>query len=213
MRLYLTKLKGAALAAPFSLGLVGICTVLFAWLGFAPDGLLMEQGNREAHRWITAHLVHSDVAHLVWNLGGLCVLGLVFEPLLKWRLPLVLAVAATAVAIWFETAQQSFTLYCGLSSLLNALLGAGLLLWWVKQRDRLALWMAAGAVMKIAIEYQYGGTLLPTGSWQSTPVAHLLGMFAGAGVIGLLELSRRLGMTERRQSTFTRERVCVENKP
>lgn len=159
--------------------------VLAAVLSLAPPGPETWFLNRDialtAQPWrlLTAHLTHSDPEHLAWNLIGLAALGTAFEPILRWRLPAVLATAVLFIDIWFYLADPGLTRYCGLSGLLNGLLIAGLLEWYRRSGEQMPILIGIGALAKTLFELFSDVAVFTNLAWQPAPEAHLLGISAG----------------------------------
>lgn len=159
--------------------------LLYGLFGPAPDALLFDRARLLDGEWwraVTGHLVHTDPAHLLWNLAALLGLGLAYEFL---RRPgpgayfgLFFA-GMLAVDVWLLWLEPGWARYCGLSGALNALYAALALTVWRETRSPLALLLLAGGLAKIALEAAQGGALLPTSTWASVPGAHLAGLVAG----------------------------------
>lgn len=130
-------------------------------------------------RQFSGHLVHSDSGHLAWNLLGLVILGMAFEPLLRWRFSAVLAAAALVINAWFYLGNETLTRYCGLSGVLNGVLVMGLLEWHRRSGDILPLLVLLGATAKLCFELFSGLSVFTETAWQAVPQAHLMGMLAG----------------------------------
>lgn len=133
----------------------------------------------EPWRLFSGHLVHSDGEHLVWNLLGLAILGLAFEPMLRWQLAGVLLAAAAMINGWFFAFDTQLSRYCGLSGALNGLLVLGLLEWWRRSGEILPLLIGLGASLKIWFEMASGLNVFTDPAWRSVPQAHLIGMLSG----------------------------------
>jgi rhomboid family GlyGly-CTERM serine protease len=158
---------------------------LFLAFGAAPEALLYDrQAIQDGELWrlLTGHLIHADAVHLAWNLAAFVVLGALYEtmarPSAARYLGLLLA-GAVAIDAWLWWVEPGWSVYCGLSGLLNGLFAAVALALWRATRNPLALLLLAGDFGKIAFEAAQGGALLATSSWSSVPGAHLAGLAAG----------------------------------
>lgn len=175
-----------------TLGLAGLVSAFFLVAGPAPEALLYDRvaiGQGEFWRLVTGHLVHSDIAHLGWNLAALLILGGLLEttPGLGRR-GLLLALGAGTVAVvatlWWGT--PALTWYCGLSGILNTiyvLLLAGL---WRQTNERLLLVLLAANAVKIAVEAVAGVALFTDPFWPPVPAAHIAGFLAGVAVLPMI---------------------------
>jgi rhomboid family GlyGly-CTERM serine protease len=168
-----------------SLLLAGLAAGFYLAAGPAPEfWVYARQGLAEGQLWrlLSGHLVHSDPAHLGWDLGALVLLGWAFEPLLRERFWSLLGVAALVIdaGLWFGL--PGLARYCGLSGLLNALLAAGLWrLWRQHGRHPLVPAIALLSLLKPLWELSAGQALFTSTLWPSLPEAHLLGLAAGLG--------------------------------
>ncbi len=172
--------------------LSGLVVALYLLLGPAPPGLVFDHARvaqGEVWRLLSAHLVHSDAAHLAWNLAAFVILG----ALLEWRAGCrgwaylgLLVTAALAVDAWLWWLQPDLWIYCGLSGVLNALYAALAALLWLETRHPLFALALLGDLTKIAVETANGGALLPTTTWSAVPGAHLAGIVAGLIFVSLV---------------------------
>jgi rhomboid family GlyGly-CTERM serine protease len=172
--------------------LSGLVVALYLLLGPAPPGLVFDHARvaqGEVWRLLSAHLVHSDAAHLAWNLAAFVILGV----LLEWRAGCrgwaflgLLVAAALAVDAWLWWLQPDLRIYCGLSGVLNALYAALAALLWLETRHPLFPLALLGDLAKIAVEAANGGALLPTTTWSAVPGAHLAGIVAGLIFVSLV---------------------------
>jgi rhomboid family GlyGly-CTERM serine protease len=164
------------------LSLVAVAAYLFR--GAAPDAwvfdrLAIPQG--EWWRLFTAHWVHSDVDHALWDIGALMLLGFLFERSLGHHLLTILLAASLAVDAWIWWGQPLLAYYCGLSGILNALMAVGLIRLWQEMRHPLILLTGLGFMAKVAMELAGGQMLLTATAWPGVPGAHAVGL--GSGIL------------------------------
>ena len=171
-----------------------LAALLHLLLGPAHGGLVLSaQGVAAGELWrlATGHLVHTDAEHLLWNLGGLLTLGLLFERSLGRRFfPLLLCGAGTIGAwlLWGST----LSAYCGLSGVLNTLLAAGLAAELRATGSVVPVAVGVLAVGKIAVEASAGAALFTNTAWPPVPEAHAVGFLSGLVLfLGWEILSRR----------------------
>ncbi len=172
--------------------------------------------QREGWRFITAHLTHFDLNHLVWDVAVFVLLGTLCEQSSRRRLAagLILASVTITAAIWWW--QPQFTSYRGLSGLDCALFGifTGTLL---QRRDPIANLVGAlgllGVVAKCRAELSTGVTLFAAGAtYAPVPLSHLVG--AAAGLISsrwFVTSERPPTPRTRAPLTFLRQKSCSPN--
>lgn len=138
---------------------------------------------------VTGHFVHADWGHLLWNLIGLAVLGYLIERHSRGLLLLSLGMGIVAVNTLLLSPFSEIQLYCGLSGVLNTLLGVALYCRW---RETQSLWMPVIGLLsfaKIGVEVHSGASLFTDISWPPYPLAHLAGLL-GAPLVLLIRLWR-----------------------
>lgn len=165
-----------------SLLLVALAIGAWAVYGPAPEAWVYDRlavGQGEWWRLLTAHWVHSDGSHLLWDVSALLLFGMLFEARLGWRLPLALLAGTFGVDAWLWRGVSDLGHYCGLSGVLNTVLVLGLLELWREQRHPLLPIILAGAALKIVLEMQLDEALLTRTAWPSVPAAHAAGYVTG----------------------------------
>ncbi len=147
----------------------------------AQAGLYYDHHNLVIGNWIgllSGHWIHADSGHLAWNVGALAILGGIIECysrrlLLASLLAGMMGVDLLLLSPWCDLAR-----YCGLSGMLNTLLGVALFLAWQHTRSRMSLLAGALCGLKIAVEMFSGQSLFTSISWPPYPEAHLAGLAA-----------------------------------
>lgn len=177
--------------------------VLLATLSLAatrlPGALAALQWQRAAlddgqwQRLLTAHLVHLDTHHLLFNLLGLL---LIAELLLaRWRgreifSLMLFSALGTSLLLW--CCEPRLQWYAGLSGLLQGLWAGAALAGWLRSRRHLY----AGALVLLAIKLIWlnpGSTALGIApAVPVVPVAHWYGAVSGLAWAGLRHAWRRL---------------------
>lgn len=173
MRLPLLSALLAALAGGLMLLPAGAHAALYFDYQSALDG--------QWWRLLSGHWIHADVAHLSWNLAGLLVLGAVIEQRSRRLLLWSVLVGTIAVDLLLLAPLGGPERYCGLSGLLNTLMGVALYLCWRDSRSPVIAVTAALYLLKIAVEIHSGQSVITSISWPPYPIAHLVGL-AGAPV-------------------------------
>ena len=178
----MTTDQGSAPLPWWSLSLGLAATLAYLAFGAAPEGWVFDRAAIEQGEWwrlLSAHWVHCDAAHATWDIAALLLLGMLFEPRLKWRVPLVLLGASVAIDAWLWWGMPTLSYYCGLSGILNSLLVFGLLHWWLGERHLLLLATVGLAGLKIILEINAGQALLTRTAWPSVPAVHAVGYLWG----------------------------------
>lgn len=167
--------------------------VLWYAAGPAPAALVFDRAAIADGQWwrlISAHWVHSDASHALWNISALAVLGALLEPTLRWRLAASLLAGMLVVDAWLWWGLPGMERYCGLSGILNAVLAAGVVALWRETRDPLVVLVGCGAMLKVIAEMTLGQALFTHTAWTSVPTAHAAGLLAGAAVEALAGAER-----------------------
>lgn len=179
-----------------TLALTLCATAMFGLAGAVPEQLVFDRHSiaaGELWRLFSAHWVHCDLQHALWNIAALAVLGCVFEARLGWRLPAALVAGMVAIDAWLWWGMPELARYCGLSGILNSLLAVALIQLWRDTRDPMVLLAAAGAVAKIVVESVTGTPVFTHTTWPSVPSVHAVGLIAGA-VLAIRPKSKSLGL-------------------
>ena len=169
-----------------TLGLTGVALLLYV---AAPettqrfDLLVLDRDQPRGWPWLTAHFLHTDPAHVGWNLLAFVCLGWLGEPAHRARYASSIIVGIVAVDCWFVWFNADLRYYCGLSGILNTVLLATL----YALRDSIAprwLFAFAGLVgAKIAWEWHTGVALLTHTQWPPAVGAHIAGFVAGVVLV------------------------------
>jgi len=166
----------------YSLSLAALALFTYMTLGAAPEAWVFDRdavSEGEVWRLITAHWVHSDPWHALWNIAALLLLGLLFERRLQLLLLVSLFAGTVAVDAWLWWGDAALAYYCGLSGILNSLLIVGLVRFWQDYRHPLVLFVVLMAVTKIAGEILIGRGIFTHTVWPSVPAAHAAGFLGG----------------------------------
>ncbi len=178
----------------FSIGT--ICGVLYLVFGAAPQVLVFQSsatGLDSIIRLLTAHFVHSDVPHLLWNLCGLLILGSLLERKAGKKIYLYLGLGVISVNV-YVVYFSSLTAYCGLSGVLNTLL-VGVLTYYYRDPAMRPYIVLTGiaSIVKLLIETHADQALFTHSAWPSVPMAHVFGFMAGLLLVsGNAFIERRL---------------------
>lgn len=176
-----------------------ICGLFFS-IGAVPEKLYFNQeaiANGEFWRLFTAHLVHSDLQHLIWNLCALLILSLLIEQNNRLLLIVSLFVGITAIDyfLWFNTI--GIINYAGFSGVLNTLLVIALLQQRQKKSEQLffrllPIIIYIVSLLKIVVEIFSQYAIFSSISWQAVPQVHLIGFIAGTILAALIMASERI---------------------
>lgn len=157
-------------------------TVLWLMAGYAPQELVFDRHaimQGEVWRLITAHFVHCDAEHLVYNILGVLGLVIVFNRLTGKQIwsALLLGIAVVDTWIWFGMNELIY--YCGLSALENTLLVIGLYSFWQNDHQKIAVFIGLATLVKISIEVATQGSIFTNIGWPPVPQTHAAGFLAG----------------------------------
>ncbi|MFA6959782.1 MAG: rhombosortase [Opitutaceae bacterium] len=161
----------------------------------ALGGVLQFDRTAVAHgqvwRFFTAHLTHFGDDHLRWDVLAFVLLGTLAERISRSGMFSTLGVSALLITTGVWIAQPQFAIYRGLSGIDSALFGfvlADLFAegWQARHGFSIAVGIVAltGFTAKCAYELGTGGAVFvqSNGIFTLVPLAHLLGMVAGAAV-------------------------------
>ena len=150
-------------------------------------------------RFFTAHLTHYGDDHLRWDLLAFVILGTLAERISRSGFLLTFGLSAAVITTGVWLVQPQFATYRGLSGVDCAMFGFVVTeLLAVGWRDRHGFSIAvggltlAGFAAKCAFELFTGGTVFVEtgGAFAPVPLAHLLGLAAGAAVLTQTQLAR-----------------------
>jgi rhomboid family GlyGly-CTERM serine protease len=137
----------------------------------------------EPWRLVTGHLVHGDLHHLVWNILGVLIVGILFaRDFTAPQWVLILIASTAAIDLGFLEFEPQLEWYVGFSGVLHGAMAAGLVRW-LRRGEGLLVWLIGGAfVAKLGWE-QFAGAVPFTTARLSLPVvheAHSYGAIGGA---------------------------------
>ena len=150
---------------------------------------------------VSGHWMHTDFNHLAWNVGALALLASVIEKHSRKLLSCSILTGLLSVDLLLLCPLGEVARYCGLSGLLNTLMGVALFLLWKRTRSHLVILVGLLCALKIAMEMLLGQSLFTDISWPPYAPAHLAGIVATP--VALL-----LGYTDtvKQKTTTTRTR-------
>jgi len=149
----------------------------------------------------SGHWLHADASHLAWNVGALMILASLIERHSRQLLLWSILVGMCSVDLLLISPFSDITRYCGLSGLLNTLLGVVLCLLWNRTRSRMVFLVGLLSASKIGLEMLMGESLFTNISWPPYPPAHLAGLM---GTPIALLLGYRDTVIQRRAASATR---------
>lgn len=178
-----SMLSHGSVTLPWHSFLLSACTIiLFLVFDAAPEALVYDRqliATGEVWRLITAHWVHSDAEHLMWNVAALLMLASFIEILFGYKYLYVGLVAGIlGVGAWMWIGMPMLVLYCGLSGILNTLLFIIIIEGWRKTRAPVFVLILLAAAGKIIYEILGSEALFTHTAWPSVPEVHLAGAVA-----------------------------------
>ena len=194
-----------------SVTLAGLVAVLYAAFGPAPEVLVYDRaaiGSGDWWRLISGHWVHSDPAHLGWNLAGLLLLGSIVEMHGRHRLVAGLLVGVLGVDLMLWLGLPELAAYCGLSGVLNSLLLLALAGLWKSATAPVLLATGILSLLKIWSEISAGQALFTQTAWASVPEAHLAGWLAGLALIVCVAVGTKTSPIIRGRSRYPTPTPC-----
>ena len=181
--------------------LVGLVTSLALLLAWSPVEwqypLVYQRDNFHWYQLFTANFIHENTRHLLLNLLGLILIGLLARRCMSGPQFAVILVfglfgAVLAEHVLGQPPYMSITVAetRGLSGALHGLLAASMLYLAVAQ-DRFALMVLCGLLLKVSVEAFRGETLVSSGSVELVAVmGHFGGTIAGLTLAAVLVGSR-----------------------
>ncbi len=159
-----------------------ICTSAYLILGPASEHLLFDRQlvmDGELFRLLTAHFIHSDINHLLWNMAAMLLLGGLLEQKGSGHVLTFIPIGIISVDLYVIYASD-LVVFCGLSGVLNTLLIGAL---YVCATEFGLRWMAVttalAAFAKIMFELSSQQALFTQTAWPSIPMTHLFGFVGG----------------------------------
>jgi membrane associated rhomboid family serine protease len=162
------------------------------------DLLVLDHAQPRAWPWLSAHFLHTDAAHLGWNVFALGCLGVLGERENPVRFVAAIVAGIAAVDVWFAWIDTDLRFYCGLSGVLNTVL----LIVLYALRGRIATRFLVGAAVLVALkvgwEWHSGVALFTQSRWPSAVGAHVAGFVAALPLLALFVWrDRRTSATSR----------------
>jgi rhomboid family GlyGly-CTERM serine protease len=175
---------------PWTLALALAAVGVYLILGPIPEGLILDRSiplGAEPWRPFSAHLAHSDPAHLLLDVAGLLLVGWLYEPVLRGRMSTLLLLGMPSIVGAVMLLEPGVAAYCGLSGIVNLIVGAGLIAAWrAEPRDPLAIVFAVAVAAKVLLECLTGQAVFSDTAWASVHSAHATGFLIGV----MLEAAR-----------------------
>jgi rhomboid family GlyGly-CTERM serine protease len=172
-----------------TLGLAALCLGLYAVFGGAPDMLVYDRAEIQNGQWwrlATGHLVHLDLQHLVYNIGALLALGILYETASfggSGKLAFgVFGLGGAVITAVLFIGSPATLYYCGLSAALNALYAATTIGMWRETGQK--IWLAAFGldIAKISWEAAFEPIFSSALAWPPHTGAHVAGVVAGCAL-------------------------------
>ena len=181
-------------------GLVASLVILMASLPVEwQHPLLYQRDNFQWYQLFTTNFIHENTRHLLSNLVGLLLIGLLARRFISGLQFAMILVFGFLGAVLSEHAlgqppYMSITVAetCGLSGALHGLFAASMLYLTIA-RDRLALIVLCGLLLKVSAEASRGESLVSSGSVELVAVmGHFGGTITGLALAAVLVGGRRV---------------------
>jgi len=185
-RKHLINRHGNMMLPWYTFFLAAIASGLYLFAGAAPEFLVYDRSAITSGEWwrlITAHWVHSDGQHALWDIGALVILGGYSERYLGKQIFLFLLTASllTSILIWVFIPWIEY--YCGLSGILHTLLITGMYACWREQQDPVFLLIITLTVLKTLFEMTSNNAVFTNTAWPILPFSHLYGIIIGVLIV------------------------------
>ncbi|SDW38817.1 rhomboid family GlyGly-CTERM serine protease [Thiocapsa roseopersicina] len=168
---------------PWTLAFALVAVGVYLILGPVPETLILDRSiplRAESWRAFSAHLAHSDPAHLLLDVAGLLLVGWLYEPVLRGRMTALLLLGMPSIVGAVMLLEPGLAAYCGLSGIVNLIVGAGLAATWrAESRDPLAILFALAVAAKILLECLTGEAVFSDTAWSPVHSAHAAGFLIG----------------------------------
>lgn len=136
----------------------------------------LQSGN--AVGLVTGHWIHADREHLIWNVSALAILGALVEVHSRRLLIIGLMAGTVAVNLLLLSPFTDINQYCGLSGILNTLMGLVLFVLWLRTHSRIVIGVGILCLLKIVVEVVWAKSLFTSTSWPPFALAHFAGLAA-----------------------------------
>jgi len=167
---------------PFVSVLLGMITSLVMLLPQSVhDTLYFDHTNIDAGNYLgllSGHWVHADAEHLGWNVLALVILAGIIELRSRRVMFVSLLCGMFFVDLMLFSPFSNVQIYCGLSGILNTLLGIVLIYYWRETNSKLIPIFGVLCVAKIVIELYSGSSMITNISWPPYALAHVAGLLA-----------------------------------
>lgn len=125
---------------------------------------------------ISGHWVHADWEHLGWNVLALVILAAIIEYRSRRLLLSSIFAGMLIVDLLLFSPLSSIQRYCGLSGMLNTMLGIVLICYWRETRSVLIPAFGLLCIAKIVVELHIGSSIITNISWPPYAMAHVAGL-------------------------------------
>ncbi|MDD4202298.1 MAG: rhombosortase [Candidatus Omnitrophica bacterium] len=139
--------------------------------------------NGSTWRLMTGHLIHNNLDHLFWDLLAFMVLGNIIESYSRKKLIVSFILSSFSVSLWMFVVERNFTVYYGLSGLLNGLLVIAVFDKWKQTRKVMFLYVLVITAIKMIYEIITNNVFFIDPSIPTIPGTHLAGFLMGCLIV------------------------------
>lgn len=189
-----TKSRGTVRVPWLTLGLTLIMGVLYLSGQTLFDSLLFDKtliAQGEYWRLFTAHFVHCNFQHLLWDLLAFLIIGSVIELNNNRHFIPCLIISCLGVSAWMFFVETSFSSYCGLSGALNGMLVLAAIMQYRRTGEKMCLGVLLATIAKIIFELSTHETIFTDLSVRAVPGSHAAGYLAGIIYLILIWLNKK----------------------
>jgi len=189
-----TKSRGTVRVPWLTLGLTLVMTGLYMSGQALFDNLLFDKtliAQGEYWRLLSAHFVHCNFQHLLWDLLAFLIIGSVIELNNDRHFIPCLIISCLAVSGWMFFIETKFSSYCGLSGALNGLLVLAAVMQYRRTGEKMCLGILLATIAKIIFELSTHETIFTDLSVRAVPGSHAAGYLAGIVYLLLIWLDKK----------------------
>ena len=179
----------------FSLSITALASLLYVYLGAAAETLVWSRtdiSDGEVWRLLTGHLIHSDVNHALWDILAFFIIGTMLEQYSRKSMLIAIVTSLILINSWLWWGLTDLLYYCGLSGIINTMMGLLLYQLWRQQPQPIILLISGLYIAKVLIENSMGQAMFTDTLWPALPSVHLVALISVVLLILLKSVGAKL---------------------